>query len=134
MKKLQIPQKRVYKKFYVHEIAAVNLSKIYFLKNAKKTCKPSNCDLNRDWNRFKYHPMYQYAPTLTSCTISRSTNTRDLKFSLEMVLRKMKMCKTPGWPLSGPHFARRCVNYTIITYLMIYKCSSLQIFTRSTSQ
>ena len=37
------------KKFYVHEIAAVNLSKIYFLKNEKKTCKPNNRDLNRDW-------------------------------------------------------------------------------------
>ena len=37
------------KKFYVHEIAAVDLSKIYFLKNAKKTCKPNNRDLNRDW-------------------------------------------------------------------------------------
>ena len=58
MKKLQIPQKPVYKKFYVHEIAAVNLSKIYFLKNAKKTCKPNN----RDWNRVKYPPIYQYAP------------------------------------------------------------------------
>ena len=33
------------KKNYVHEIAAVNLSKICFLKNAKKTCKPNNCDL-----------------------------------------------------------------------------------------
>ena len=33
-------------KFYVHEIAAVELSKIYFLKNAKKTCKPNNRDLN----------------------------------------------------------------------------------------
>ena len=39
------------KKFYVHEIAAVDLSKIYFLKNAKKTCKPNNHDLNRDWIR-----------------------------------------------------------------------------------
>ena len=55
MKRLQIPQKIVYekfyvhgKKFYVHKIAAVNLSKIYFLKNAKKTCKPNNRDLNRD--------------------------------------------------------------------------------------
>ena len=48
MKRLQIPQKLVYKKFYIHEIAAINLSKIYFLKNAKKTCKPNNCDLNRD--------------------------------------------------------------------------------------
>ena len=38
------------KKFYVHEIAAVDLSKIYFLKNAKKTCKPNNSDLNCDWN------------------------------------------------------------------------------------
>ena len=33
------------KKFYVHEIAAVDLSKINFLKNAKKTCKPNNRDL-----------------------------------------------------------------------------------------
>ena len=48
MKRLQIPQKLMYQKFYVHEIAAVNLSKIYFLTNAKKTCKPSNRDLNHD--------------------------------------------------------------------------------------
>ena len=55
MKRLQyIPQNLVYEKFYVHEkfyirkIAAVNLSKIYFLKNAKKTGKPSNHNLNRD--------------------------------------------------------------------------------------
>ena len=40
---------RTRKKIYVNEIAAVNLSKIYFLKNAKKICKPSNRDLNRDW-------------------------------------------------------------------------------------
>ena len=49
MNRLQIPQILVYEKFYVHEIAAVNLSKINFLKNAKKTCKPNNLDLNRDW-------------------------------------------------------------------------------------
>ena len=42
MNRLQIPQILVYEKFYVHEIAAVNLSKINFLKNAKKTCKPNN--------------------------------------------------------------------------------------------
>ena len=48
MKGQAIPQKLVYYKFYVHEIAAVNLSKIYSLKNAKKTCKPNNRDLNRD--------------------------------------------------------------------------------------
>ena len=36
------------KKFYVREIAAVDLSEIYFMKNAKKTCKPNNRDLNRD--------------------------------------------------------------------------------------
>ena len=35
-------------KFYVHEIAAVNLSKNYFPKNAKETCKLNNHDLNRD--------------------------------------------------------------------------------------
>ena len=33
----------------MHEIAAVDLSKTYFLKNAKKTCKPNDRDLNRDW-------------------------------------------------------------------------------------
>ena len=55
MKWLQIPQKIVYenftysKKFYVHGIAAVNLSKIYFQENKKKTCKPNNRDLNRAW-------------------------------------------------------------------------------------
>ena len=26
------------------------LQKIYFLNSAKKTCKPNNHDLNRDWN------------------------------------------------------------------------------------
>ena len=36
------------KTFYVHEIAAVNLSKRYLLKKAKETCKPNNRDLNRD--------------------------------------------------------------------------------------
>ena len=36
------------KKNYVHEIGAVDLSKIYFLKNAMETCKPNNRDLNRD--------------------------------------------------------------------------------------
>ena len=35
----------VHKKFYVQEIAAVNLSKIYVLKIAKKTCKANNRDL-----------------------------------------------------------------------------------------
>ena len=57
MKRLPISQKLVFEnftytnKFYVHEIAAVNLSKVYFLKNAKKTCKPKNQDLNRDWKK-----------------------------------------------------------------------------------
>ena len=55
MERLQIPQKleseyfTYSKNIYVHEIAAVNLSKIYFLKNAKKSCKSNNRDLNRDW-------------------------------------------------------------------------------------
>ena len=57
---------------------------------------------------------------LTFCIISRSTNARDLKFSLEKVLIKIKICKIPGWLLSGPYFARQCVNYTIFTYLNIY--------------
>ena len=35
----------MFEKFYLREIAAVDLSKIYFQKNAKKACKPTN----RDW-------------------------------------------------------------------------------------
>ena len=44
---------RYTKKIYVHEIAVVDLSKIYFLKNAMKTCKPNNRNLNRDWIKFQ---------------------------------------------------------------------------------
>ena len=36
------------KKFYAHKTASVDSSKNYFLKNAKKTCKRNNRDLNRD--------------------------------------------------------------------------------------
>ena len=50
---LQIPQKLVYEQFYVHEIAAGNLSKLFLLKNAKNACKPNNRDLNRNWIRLK---------------------------------------------------------------------------------
>ena len=39
------------RKLYVHKITAVNVSKIYFLKNAKKSCKPNNRGLNRDWKK-----------------------------------------------------------------------------------
>ena len=46
--RLQITQKVMYEKVYVNEITAVNLSEIYFLKNAKKTCKRNNRSLNRD--------------------------------------------------------------------------------------
>ena len=49
MKRLQNPQKLVYEKFYVHEIAAANFLKIYLLKNTKKTFKPNNSYLSRDW-------------------------------------------------------------------------------------
>ena len=40
-------QVAVVKKIYVRETATVNLSKMYLMKNAKKTCKPNNRDLNR---------------------------------------------------------------------------------------
>ena len=43
-KKLRTKNFRYTKKFYLHEITAVDLSKIYFLKNAKKACKPNNGD------------------------------------------------------------------------------------------
>ena len=36
------------KNIYAHKIAAVDLSKIHLLKNARKTCKPNNRDLDGD--------------------------------------------------------------------------------------
>ena len=36
MKRLQIPQKLVYEKFYVQEIAIVDLSKMYFPEKRKE--------------------------------------------------------------------------------------------------
>ena len=55
MKRQQIPQKLVHEKFYIHEknlktwSCHYKLSKIYFLKNTNKTCKPNNHNLNCDW-------------------------------------------------------------------------------------
>ena len=40
---------------HVLEVAPVDLSKIYFLKNAKKKCEPNNRDLNRDWKSEKIY-------------------------------------------------------------------------------
>ena len=39
----------MYGKLYAHEIATVDSSEIHFPKNAKKTWKPNNRDLNGDW-------------------------------------------------------------------------------------
>ena len=63
MKRLQIPLKLVYEKIYVHKIAAVNLSKIYFSKNSKKTCKPNNHDLHGDWitKQNEYIPYHKHS-------------------------------------------------------------------------
>ena len=50
-KKTENITKLVYEKFYVHEIAAVNFSKINGLKNTEKTCKLNNRDLYHDRKR-----------------------------------------------------------------------------------
>ena len=54
MQKLVDEKFYVDENFYVHIIAAVNLSKMYFLKNVKETCKRNNHDLNRDWITHKH--------------------------------------------------------------------------------
>ena len=53
MKRLQIPRKLVYEKFYVYEkvLRTRNYRRKFIknlLKNAKKTCEPNNRDLNPD--------------------------------------------------------------------------------------
>ena len=63
MKRLQIPQKTLYEKFYVYEymlrtqFAAINLSKTCSLKNAKETCQPNNRHLNHDWIKTTFIPI-----------------------------------------------------------------------------
>ena len=52
MKRLQIPQKLVYEKFYIHEKILHKrnyrrkFAKFFSVKNAKKTCKPNKRDLH----------------------------------------------------------------------------------------
>ena len=52
MKRMQIPQKLVYEKFYIHEKILHKRNyrrkfiKLFLVKNAKKTCKPNKRDLN----------------------------------------------------------------------------------------
>ena len=41
--------KKVHEKILLNEIATVNLSQIYLLKNSEKIFKTNNHDLNRDW-------------------------------------------------------------------------------------
>ena len=86
MKRLKIPQKLVYeknftytKKFSIHENDAVNLSKIYFLKNTKKTCKPNNRDVNRiELEKYKKLNIYErsvfdfIANTFSSLALSKN--------------------------------------------------------------
>ena len=38
-----------WKNFTYTKLPLVTLAKIYLPENAKKTCKPNNCDINRDW-------------------------------------------------------------------------------------
>ena len=42
------------KKVYVHKIATIDLSKVYFLKNAKKTCKPKQPLFKSRLNKGKF--------------------------------------------------------------------------------
>ena len=55
MKRLQISQKLVHKTFYVHKknLRTRNYRRKFIKnilpKNSKKTCKPNNRNLNRNW-------------------------------------------------------------------------------------
>ena len=66
------------RKLYVHKITAVNVSKIYFLKNANKSCKPNNRGLNRDWKKL--------STLLIAMTNNRSENILD-KFAKASKIR-----------------------------------------------
>ena len=87
----------VVKRFYVREIADVNLSKLYFWKNGKKTCKPNNHDLNPNWIIWKY---------FTKCLLQK------MLCKTELPLRKLGTC-----------IACLKWNTNFIYIFILYKCT-----------
>ena len=75
------------KNFYVHKIAAVNLSKIYFLKNAKRTCKPNNRDWNRDWKSNLEHKLCIFEVVISN------TKWKDFKSSKKLYTKNFTYTK-----------------------------------------
>ena len=70
------------KKIYVHEIAAINLSKIYFLKNAKRTCKIKQ---PRFKSRLNFSPLWSREPHLEG-------DKRNLKLVASYSFHDQKCC------------------------------------------
>ena len=95
------------KKFYVHEMTAVNLSSIFFFKYAKKTYKPNNRHLNRDWTipmnirfnvwsniRKRLVCFHIYDDTIC-CTNATACHTEILDFGIRPFPSKSKVIKKP---------------------------------------
>ena len=74
LQKLGIKNVTYKKIFYVHEIATVNLSKLYFLKNAKKTFEPNSHVLNRNWITDHGHDKYITTQELNKLTSENFTS------------------------------------------------------------
>ena len=91
------------KKFYIHKIAALNLSKIYFQKNAKKTCKPNNCNLNHNWIM-----IYQI------CDVMMSISTWG-RVHFWIYLLKHNSLSHQTWPTDRSQLTITCSKLTIKT-------------------
>ena len=95
------------KKFYGHEIAAVHLLKIYFLKNAKKTCKPN---LNRDWITTLYVKMYASKMYVSKMYVSKMVSKM---YVSKMVSKSMKV-------FICIYFVWICIYYFSVYILKIF--------------
>ena len=163
MKRLEIPQKLVYekftytKKFYIHEITTINLSKIYLLKNAKKTCKPNKCNLNRNWkmktgiivdfifqgfiNRSNHQHMF-WKMLLIKCR-KNSSFWKKIKTEINWIQASSKHIPITFWNLQNTYLAKHLrmldsahakIVYTIFKDYMIistYQQNSQLTFTSS---
>ena len=98
----------------MHEIATVDLSKIYFLKNAKKTCKPNNRELNRDWKTpfsSKMKPLY---------VINKKNNWHCQRQKTSKILLASDFVMWTKRYILGLVFCFGYTDYKFICYLLLF--------------
>ena len=134
------------KKFYLHEIAAVNSLKIYILKNAKKTYKLNNYDLNRDWkiktgiiidfifrdfiNRSNHQHMF-WKMLLIKCR-KNSSFWKKIKTEINWIQASSKHSLITFWNLQNTYLAKHLrmldSTHTKIVYTIFKDCIIISMY------